>query len=384
VSKPLHIGLIAQGGAGWAGGTEYIRNLTRAIAAADPPVRVSIVCSRAQQPEWSSHGSLVVVPPARKSWLSRFQEPNRHFTDAVNEAAIDFLYPLTYDNQYNVGVTLPLGRSLHARWAGWIPDFQHRALPQLFTPKEISRRDRGIDQLVAAAPKIVFSSETAAAEFRSFFPPAAQKAEVLTFATFPQAEWFSGDCGEDLHWLPERFFIVSNQFWKHKNHTTLFEALQLLAARDVRPIVVCTGRLADFRDADYADTILQSLHRFGIAQQVVLLGMIARGTQIELMRRSLAVVQPSLFEGWSTVVEDVRVLGKPVILSDIAVHQEQNPPGARFFPRDSAAALADSLEEAWRTLTPGPHLESEAAARTRAEQRITEVGRRFLEIARAS
>jgi glycosyltransferase involved in cell wall biosynthesis len=207
---------------------------------------------------------------------------------------------------------------------------------------------------------------------------------VLTFATFPQAEWFSGDCGEDLHWLPERFFIVSNQFWKHKNHTALFEALQLLAARNVRPIVVCTGRLADFRDADYADTILQSLHRFGIAQQVVLLGMIARRTQIELMRRSLAVVQPSLFEGWSTVVEDARVLGKPVILSDIAVHQEQNPPGAHFFPRDSAAALADSLEEAWRTLTPGPHLESEAAARTRAEQRITEVGRRFLEIARAS
>ncbi len=205
---------------------------------------------------------------------------------------------------------------------------------------------------------------------------------MLTFATFPRADWYDdAACTEDLGWLPERFFVVSNQFWKHKNHLAVFEALRILRARGLRPVVVCTGQLHDFRDPDYANTILQTVHHSGISSQVLLLGLVARRTQIELMRRCLAVVQPSLFEGWSTVVEDARVLGKACILSDLAVHREQGPPGAKFFPRDSADALAEHMAEAWETLPPGPDRAVESAARQCAEARIAEVGRAFLAIA---
>ncbi len=174
---------------------------------------------------------------------------------------------------------------------------------------------------------------------------------------------------------------MSNQFWQHKNHLVLFEALRLLRGGGVSPFVVCTGEIHDFRDPAYSSLILQSLHRFGIAGQVLLAGLVPRRTQIEMMRRSLAVVQPSLFEGWSTVVEDSRVLGKPCLLSDIPVHKEQNPPGAQFFDPHSAESLAGCLAQAWETLTPGPDAAREDAARARAEARITEVGREFLAIA---
>lgn len=389
MNGPRHIGLIAQGGAGWAGGVEYVKNLLRAVGAAGGDECVlSLICSGAALPEWQAqidhaHHLIALSKPARRSLLDRFCAPNRHFISPVKAAGIDFLYPLTYDNAYNVGLSFPLGERIGpARWAGWIPDFQHRHLPHLFSEKEIAKRERGIAQLVREAPRVVLSSASAAEDFRRFFPSDAHKAEVLTFATFPHADWYEdGTCAEDLSWLPERFFLVSNQFWKHKNHLAVFEALRLLRGRGIRPVVVCTGQLHDFRDPDYANTILQAVHRFGIASQVLLLGLAARRTQIELMRRCLAVVQPSLFEGWSTVVEDARALGKACILSDLDVHREQNPSGARFFARDSTDALAEQMAEAWEMLRPGPDREAESSARQRAEERIAEVGRSFLAIA---
>ena len=152
--------------------------------------------------------------------------------------------------------------------------------------------------------------------------------------------------------LPDRYFLISNQLWQHKNHLMVFEALALLAARGVRPHVVCTGQPGDFRDKNFLNVVLQRLHESGVAAQVALLGLIPRAEQIQLMRRCVAVLQPSLCEGWSTVVEDARLLGKAVVLSDLDVHREQNPPGAKFFDRTSASSLADTLETAWRDAYP--------------------------------
>jgi hypothetical protein len=102
------------------------------------------------------------------------------------------------------------------------------------------------------------------------------------------------------------------------------------------------------------------------------------------MRRSLAVIQPSLFEGWSTVVEDARVLGKPTILSDISVHLEQNPPNSLFFEQHSPQHLAKLLADGWTQLPPGPDLEQEATARAKNIQEVQSFGQKFLNIATGS
>jgi len=62
-----------------------------------------------------------------------------------------------------------------------------------------------------------------------------------------------------------------------------------------------------------------------------------------LMRVCTALVNPSLFEGWSTTVEEARVMGTPMLLSDIAVHKEQMHTQAVYFNRYDAQFLADIL-----------------------------------------
>ena len=62
-----------------------------------------------------------------------------------------------------------------------------------------------------------------------------------------------------------------------------------------------------------------------------------------LQHFSMAVIQPSLFEGWNTAVEECKLLGKKIILSNIPVHLEQNPENVIFFDPHNENKLADIL-----------------------------------------
>jgi glycosyltransferase involved in cell wall biosynthesis len=394
MSRALQIGFVMQGGTGWMGGSEYIKNLAQAVtvAARADGVAVELTLITGHPLDERVRGEIgiakvVQLPPRRRGLLSRWMRVgNRAFASAVRDARVDFLYPLTYDNEHNVGASFPLRGIEGTRWAGWIPDFQHRHLPELFSEAEIAKRDRGIAALAEDAESIVFSSEATAADYRRFCPGANARAEVLRFCTAPVPEWIAGDplAAQAAYHLPDRFFLISNQLWKHKNHLLVLDALALLATRGIRPSVVCTGHPADFRDKNFVNVVLQRIHERGLGAQVALLGLVARSTQIQLMRRAVAVVQPSLCEGWSTVVEDARLLGKTVVLSDLEVHREQNPPGARFFDRTSAESLATGLAEAWENESAGPDRTLEAQAAAAAQEAQLQFGRRFLEIAGAS
>ena len=64
------------------------------------------------------------------------------------------------------------------------------------------------------------------------------------------------------------------------------------------------------------------------------------------MENALAVIQPSLFEGWSTVVEDAKAMNQKMILSDIEVHREQaEHNGYLFFNSQDASQLSKCILE---------------------------------------
>jgi glycosyltransferase involved in cell wall biosynthesis len=387
MNKKLQIALVMQGGEYWLGGTEYIKNIVLALASLPVELRstfeVSLICpkefnhslysgidSHLDQINYLEPRTL----PKRLYWKAKkvlLKQDDPQLEAFLKQKTFDFVYPcLTH--------CCPS--------AAWIYDFQHKYLPQFFTQREIKQRDRAFARIAQQATTVVLSSKTAEADFQCFFPKAAHKATVLSFKTCPPPSWYEAKPEEvqQQYDLPNRFFIVSNQFWKHKNHLVLFEALKFLREQAIYPIVVCTGRIENSHQPEFVQTIRQAVETAGITQQVHLLGMIPRLDQIQLMRRSLAVIQPSLFEGWSTVVEDARVLGKPTILSDISVHLEQNPPNSIFFEQHSPQHLAKLLADWWMQLSPGPDVEQEALARAKNIQEVQGFGQQFLSIAMRS
>jgi glycosyltransferase involved in cell wall biosynthesis len=61
------------------------------------------------------------------------------------------------------------------------------------------------------------------------------------------------------------------------------------------------------------------------------------------MKGAVALLQPSLYEGWSTLVEESKALGRFVILSDLPVHREQITTNVAFFDPYNADELADKI-----------------------------------------
>ena len=396
MTKIFHIGLLMQGGRGWIGGAEYIKNIVLALASLPSEIRqtfdVSIVGSEPAQSDvyrdirqYLSHVHEIeecMAPPTlanRIRWkLSEklLKQQNSRFEGFFIRQKLDFVYPY-WSKAY--------GRT-NLRSAAWIPDFQHKYLPNFFSAEDLEYRDTQFFLAARHADKVVLSSKDAEQDFHQYFPDARHKTEVLSFKTTPLPAWYEKDPKEvqEAYSLPDKFFIVSNQFWQHKNHLIIFKALKLLQEQCIYPMVVCTGHLYDYRTPSYSDNVLQNIHRLGLARQVYLLGLIPKDDQVQLMRRSIAVLQPSLFEGWSTLVEDAKSLGKDVVLSDLAVNIEQNPFSELFFERNSADELATLLSICWEQGFPGPDFNREYAAR---EERLSEVqsfGYRFLEIAQGS
>ena len=174
--------------------------------------------------------------------------------------------------------------------------------------------------------------------------------------------------------------MIPNQFWIHKNHKVAFEAIKILRDRHLDPYLVCTGHTSDVRQPGNFQLLCDYIKDHNLENRIRILGFIPRQEQLHIMRGAMAIVQPSLFEGWSTVVEDARALGIPLFLSDLPVHREQDPPGAVYFDPNNSEMLADELAKGWDALCPGPSRVREEAALADQEELIAQYARTFLHI----
>ena len=141
---------------------------------------------------------------------------------------------------------------------------------------------------------------------------------------------------------------MSNQFLFHKTHITVFRAIAELVKRNRNDIkVIFTGQLEDYRNPQYIAELKSIINEHGTEQNIRILGLIPRKEQLSLIRKSIAVIQPSLFEGWSTIVEDAKSMHKNIILSDIDVHLEQKVENGIYFQKENYMELAEIMEKVW-------------------------------------
>ena len=380
-----------QGGTDWMGGVEYIKNIVFALSSLPIQVKntfeIVLICDKDLDEDlYSSIASeistIIYINKLNKlqkiqSRLDKiiFNEYYSHIIISLQSSLtskLDFLYP-HFSLRYTDCNSVP-----------WIPDFQHKYLSSFFSKKDIIIRDKYFSYLASNASTIVVSSKSAKQDFHQFYPKSKSELIVLSFTTSPLESWYMDDPSvvQQKYDLPSKFVLVSNQFWQHKNHKIIFQAANLLLQQGITIQIVCTGRIHDARNPLYGEQLIKMIEELGLSEQVYLLGLIPKADQVQLIRLSLAMVQPSLFEGWSTVVEDARCFGKQIALSNIPVHLEQNPPGSKFFDPDKPEDLADILHQWWNESTCGYNREKETTANEENLSKIQSFGYKFLEIAR--
>ncbi len=228
----------------------------------------------------------------------------------------------------------------------WIPDFQEHFLPQFFSDQEILKRKTYQKMLAENAVPVVFSSNDASGHLKKIYPDSKSKTFVLQFAvTLPSYENISTDFLFRKYAIDKPYFFCPNQVWAHKNHIVVLNALKILKEKLVTNVlVVFSGKESDYRNPDFFAGLKTFVTENKIEDHVRFLGFIDRDEQLQLMNNAISVIQPSLFEGWSTVIEDAKSMGQFVIASDIVVHHEQLASNVTFFDPYNANQLAELME----------------------------------------
>ncbi len=340
---------------GWIGGAYYITNLISSL---------KLLPANKQPRLWmlsQTEDSFDFI--RKRTGYPRLEWIAPHLTDLLDPGVLwrtrkyRKIVPDPWRRKARFDMVFPF--PIDVRWprtACWIPDFQDKRLPEFFSTDEVAARTRDHRHYFTNFRHLVLSSNAAHADFREFYPEADVAVHVLPFAVFPNADRPEIDFAalRQRYNLPARYFYSPNQFWVHKNHETVLRAFGLLAQRGLKLNLVFSGKEHDPRAPQHSDNMRALAAELGIAENVRFLGFIPRDDQLEVFKHAACIIQPSLFEGWSTVIEDAKSLSQYVLASNIPTHLEQIQTNVEFFdphdPRTLAALITRyAVEDPMRT-----------------------------------
>jgi len=139
---------------------------------------------------------------------------------------------------------------------------------------------------------------------------------------------------------PGPFIFYPAQFWPHKNHVTLLEALALLRtahALDVRLVLVGS-------DQGNMAFVLERIAAMGLSDAVDVRGFVPRAELIALYQHALAMTCVSTCGPESLTTLEALALGCPVVTSDAAGAREQFEGAALVASITDPAAVAGAVK----------------------------------------
>jgi glycosyltransferase involved in cell wall biosynthesis len=233
----------------------------------------------------------------------------------------------------------------------WIADFQYLHYPNLWTKAHLKDTVSMNDHLVANSDIMILSSFDALKDFKTAYPDNGNKSAVVHFVSQPQkriSQEYINQTQETIKKYVVKdtpYFYLPNQFWTHKNHLTAFKACKILNEKGIKFHLLTSGYMKDFRsNDDHVAKLISYVNDNNLNNTVKFLGLIPYADVLDLIINATALINPSYFEGWSSTVEEARSAGTLTLLSDIAIHREQDPLGCKYFSPNSETELANLME----------------------------------------
>lgn len=333
----------------WIGGTYYILNIIKALnglSDSEKPQLTILVINNSDTND---------IADINYPYINYIYESHKFIfvQKLINKLSRELLdknlvfFKLPYREIENVYPYYPIFKQYESlKFAYWITDFQQHYLPHFFTKYELQVRSLLNKLIVKSKRPVVFSSNNALNDFDKFYPENENKKYVVPFKSFISDAYklLNIDLIKNKYKITDKYFIVSNQFWSHKNHIVVLKAAKKLKEQGFKVQIVLTGKEHDYRNPEYSQKLRSFVEENNLNDDILFLGLIDRDEQLLLLKNSIAIIQPSLFEGWSTVVEDAKALSKFIILSGIPLHREQIQNNCLFFePNDENMLLEHML-----------------------------------------
>jgi glycosyltransferase involved in cell wall biosynthesis len=345
------LGLIFSYNEQWIGGTYYIINLIQALTYLEEAIKPELIILSNQK---DYNYLLTQVDYPFISYQLMNENPQNNIGKFINKVSmrilsrklfvrrmknnLDGIFPFEKNNYFN---NISLEKQIY-----WIPDFQDKQLPHFFTSEDLEKRDKRNSWIAYYSKKLVVSSESVLRDLQEFYPKYKTQAQVVHFAvTHPKYEQLDIDQLKSEYHLPNDYFFAPNQFWAHKNQITIIKAVAELKQQGIDIVVAFSGKENDNRNPEYFPNLKKLVEENNLEDNIKFLGFLDREVQLQLMNHSKAIIQPSLFEGWSTVIEDSMAMNQTIIASDLEVNKEQLGNKGIYFERLNSQELANILKD---------------------------------------
>ncbi len=342
-TKELTVALLADGLYTWDGGTDFLSNIACILQYAnkkmDYNIRMYLVLPREYLPirflrkhikklDLNEKANIervtsvfnVLCPEVpvvyyRKHIKKIYNDQGKSLDKTLHRIGADICFPILRD--YYPQLKTP--------WIGYIADFQEKYLPELFDQRTLDYRESNSKEQVKNTRFFIATSQSVKDDLEKYYP-GDYKVFVQPFAPFAPDTFINCNVDISSYNLPEKYFIISNQFWIHKNHITAIKALKLLVDEGYSNVgLVCTGRMySDDRDGKYSQELVALVKELNLEKNVYFVGFIPKMDQIQMMMDSVALIQPSLFEGdpGGCSVYNANSLMIPSIMADTRVNNE--------------------------------------------------------------
>jgi len=244
-------------------------------------------------------------------------------------------------------VVVPSKNKKQIPWIGYILDFQHLHYPQFFSMKELQLRDASFTKMLKEAKHIVTNSQDVINDIKKFCPGTLARLHPIPFSPCPEKEWLNSSLDVRKKYnITSEYFMISNQFWVHKDYETAFRAYEKYVSFGGKAKLVCTGATTDFRCPQHFQRLKNLLEDLGVANSVYILGHISKIDQIALLKKSLCIIQPTLFEGGpgGGSSYDAISMGIPVIASSIPINLEMDCGKLFFFNAGDPVDLSEKMK----------------------------------------
>lgn len=349
----------------WGGSFQYAKAFVEALAGLDPDL-FDVQVWHAGDEEWRvlclrlnfiEHilGAYKFPPqfiPVAKKVLETLQHI-REDDDAQRASLLASLLPFSEDAAIDafrphMVISPQMGCPRYvkdARHIGVIHDLMHRYephFPEVGTPTEIAARESLFRNMISRCDAILVDSRTGLCHVRECYPKVREEQlKILPFAAFDEVTQCVPRRPEC--YLPEKFLFYPAQFWLHKNHVGLAQAVAQLKIEIPDLVVVAAGNT---KQNGY-EPFMAILNSEGLGQHFILPGYLPVEELAWCYRHARALVMPTFFGPTNIPPLEAMALGCPMAVSGIYGMPEQCGNAALYFKSDDSADMAHVLHRLW-------------------------------------
>jgi glycosyltransferase involved in cell wall biosynthesis len=221
-----------------------------------------------------------------------------------------------------------------------VHDLAFKFFPEAYSKYELMLLESAIEAGVKRAKKIILTGEQNKKDFLKFYKISNEKLSVVKLGYNIESNILVSDARNKLS-ISQPYFLFVGRIEKRKNVLNIVKAFETYKASSKKETKLVLAGSDGFGAAEIKKYINLSEY----SKDIILPGYIKKEELSPLYSKSLAVVYPSLYEGFGFPILEAFAFGVPVLTSDIPVLHETGGDGALYANPKNPEDIAKKLLE---------------------------------------